>query len=595
MSDFQLSNKSKIKEKQLAFLTARAREELGIGADQMAIDRYIQTVLSIYEGRLGGPLFSPRLAERHQLPFREDVTENMEEIVADMYILTQEHNASSRFLTDSFNIVHSEKKRLISRIGNLNNLVGDLMLLSGEQASNVSYFKESFQDANALDETYTLENVTKAHIAASEGILTLGRKSTVNLSESARVAQVNGNGQPGIGHIAKKYVTIDKEGTRKEAFHFSNQFEPDLHEDPSVLLDNRPDTLFEYQWANVPHAFKQERRNYDFGWAESPETGGRLRAKIVIELDEPQTVNWLSLNPYYASNAASKMTVYSIRTSADGFDYEPLYAEKTVLNQTLNNTPQTYQLDALFDGSNVAAEANYTGQGVWSFPQRTARFIEFVLDQDQSYNEIIGQEVYRVKRDGQTLAIQIPAPEELKTAEPGEYVRTIDGERLTYSKTIEATDEGWRYAIGIRDIQVMQYQFEEKSYFVSQRYFSKEPIGKVMLYANEIIPHSYLDIVSKNNDWIVYEVSFDDTNWIRISPMHQEPLTEAFPAKILEANGAEIDLASAFQIHKELVQTADAHHLRLKITLSRPIDAGFENTTPLLEDVALKIEKRGAL
>ena len=186
---------------------------------------------------------------------------------------------------------------------------------------------------------------------------------------------------------------------------------------------------------------------------------------------------------------------------------------------------------------------------MWSFPQRTARFVEFVLDQDQSYNEIIGQEVYRVKRDGQSLAVQIPAPEELKNAEPGEYVRTIDGERLTYSKTIEATDKGWRYAIGIRDIQVMQYQFEEKSYFVSQRYFSKEPIGKVMLYANEIIPQSYLDIVSKNNDWIVYEVSFDDTNWIRISPMHQEPLTETFPAKILEVNGAGIDLASGFQIH----------------------------------------------
>ena len=92
-----------------------------------------------------------------------------------------------------------------------------------------------------------------------------------------------------------------------------------------------------------------------------------------------------------------------------------------------------------------------------------------------------------------------------------------------------------------------------------------------MLYANEIIPQSYLDIVSKNNDWIVYEVSFDDTNWIRISPMHQEPLTETFPAKILEVNGAEIDLASAFQIHKEMVQTTDPHHLRLKITISRPI------------------------
>ena len=121
MSDFQLSSKSQIKEKQLAFLTARAREELGAEAEQAAINRYIQTVLSIYEARLGGPLFLPRLVHRNQLPFREDITENMEEIVADMQILTQEHNASSRFLKDSFNIVHSEKIRLLPRIGYINN------------------------------------------------------------------------------------------------------------------------------------------------------------------------------------------------------------------------------------------------------------------------------------------------------------------------------------------------------------------------------------------------------------------------------------------------------------------------------------------
>ena len=189
----------------------------------------------------------------------------------------------------------------------------------------------------------------------------------------------------------------------------------------------------------------------------------------------------------------------------------------------------------------------------------------------------------------------MPAPEELKNKAPGEYARTTNGQMTTYKKEIEATAEGWRYTVGIRDIQIMQYGFEEKSVFVSKRYHSDEEIEKLVLYANEIIPENYQDIVSKNNDWIVYEVSFDDTNWTRISPMHHEPLNDTFPPKIIELNRAKIDLAAAFEIHKTVLYTEKAvHDVRVRITLVRPEEEGFLYTTPMVEDFALKIEKKGA-
>ena len=345
----------------------------------------------------------------------------------------------------------------------------------------------------------------------------------------------------------------------------------------------------------MPEAFKSARRYYDFEWCAGAPEGETLRLKIIVELAEAAIVNWLSLNPYYPTNAAGKMTVYSIRTSKDGFDYEPLYADKQNLNQELNNTAQTYQLDALFDRSANPSQANYTGQGVWAFPHREARFIEFVLDQNQSYTEILGQEVYYKQTPEQTLSVQVPAPEELKNKAPGEYARTTNGQMTTYKKEIEATAEGWRYTVGIRDIQIMQYGFEEKSVFVSKRYHSDEEIEKLVLYANEIIPENYQDIVSKNNDWIVYEVSFDDTNWTRISPMHHEPLNDTFPPKIIELNRAKIDLAAAFEIHKTVLYTEKAvHDVRMRITLVRPEEEGFLYTTPMVEDFALKIEKKGA-
>ena len=586
MTDFQLSSKSGIKEAQLAHLLKKAKENGG-GSEEL---------LALYDQSPGMPLFRPNVFDRGQLPFREEIIENMTDTAADLGILKKEHDTASRFLVDSFNTVHSERKRITARIQGLNNLVGDMLLFAGENNQNVVYFKESFQDATSFDAAFALDNVVKGHISPGEGILTLGRKNTRNLAEAARVSQVNGNGEAGMGHVARKFATVDREGVRTEAFHFLNEYDPEKNADASLLLDNRPDTLFEYQLVNVPQAFKTTYRNYDFGWAKGAPAGETLRLKLVVELEQVETINWISLNPYYASNAAGKLNVYSIQTSADGFDYEPLYSDKQILSQTLNNLPQTYQLDALFDGSNEAAEALYTGQGVWNFPQRQARFIEFVLDQEQAYPEIIGQEVYYRQNDEASLPVQIPEPAELAGQEPGSYIRTVDGRNVVFTKTVEATTAGWRYAIGVRDIHIMQYQFEEKSFFVSKRYETNEPISKVMLYANEIIPQSYLDIVSKNNDWITYEVSFDDTNWFPISPMHHEPLNDAFSPKILEVNSAEVDLTAAFQIHKARIKTdGPAHQIRLKVTLSRPKGAAFEDTTPILEDVALKIEKKGVL
>ena len=90
-------------------------------------------------------------------------------------------------------------------------------------------------------------------------------------------------------------------------------------------------------------------------------------------------------------------------------------------------------------------------------------------------------------------------------------------------------------------------------------------------------------------------MSFDDTNWTRISPMHHEPLNDTFPPKIIELNRAKIDLAAAFEIHKTVLYTEKAvHDVRMRITLVRPEEEGFLYTTPMVEDFALKIEKKGA-
>lgn len=231
--------------------------------------------------------------------------------------------------------------------------------------------------------------------------------------------------------------------------------------------------------------------------------GSKLRVKLVVELDQIQTINWIHVNPYYPANSTSKVNVYSIRTSKDGFEYEGLFEKEVfVINKELNETPQTYKTEDLFDTTNNPAEAKYTSQGVWGFPAREARFVEFVFDQPESYKEVIGNEAYFVQGKEQDYWTQIPKVPELNDSLPGEYIRYVNGESITYKKEIVATPDGWRYVVGLRDLNIMSYRFHEKSSFVSQRYEVDGEIGKVMLYANEKIPESYLTEIAKNNDWV---------------------------------------------------------------------------------------------
>ena len=193
MSDFNLSHKSEIKERQLDFLSKKASDILSIGAEEQDIDGLVQQIEDIYQDKLGTPLFEKRRAERHQLPFREDFENNMTEVREDVSILSDEHHRSSVFLKDSFNEIHSEKKRLTARINRLNSLASDLSLITGEDDVNTIYAKESFQDADAMDESFAIDSVSKADIHTGEGILTLKRSENKNLSESARVVHLSGN------------------------------------------------------------------------------------------------------------------------------------------------------------------------------------------------------------------------------------------------------------------------------------------------------------------------------------------------------------------------------------------------------------------
>lgn len=594
MNDYNIEKQSQANRKKLDFIVRYLKEVISENNENISEEQFQEEALEIFHSISNKPLYQNRKIERDEIPFEEDFKEDMLTIKTDLDILNDENKLHSEFLRDSFNSVHSEKKRIMQRINTLNSLTGDMFLLTDTENKNTHYITESFNDSSALDTDFSVDGISKGSIQSQEGVLTLERTSSKNLSSDARISHITGNGEAGIGQIARKTSTIDRQGQVSEGYRFLNEEDELMHTRIEDILDDRPDTLFEYQMVNVPSEFKKNRRFYDFDWAKGEVEGETLRLKIVVELSKEESINWLTFMPYYPDNSSGRLLIHSIRTSVDGFDYQPLYKD-TVLDKHINITPQTYRIGDIFTGETNEDEGFYQGRGVWSFPERKARFVEFVVDQKESYKENIGQAVYYLMSKSQTYPIQIEEPHELKDLKPGRYARTIENEVVEYIKTIEATREGWRYAIGIRDINIMQFSFNEKSEFISKRYELPRNAQKLTLNSKEIIPESYLDIVTRNNDWIQYEVTFDDVNWHRISPLHHEPLSENFPPKIIEVNRSLVDLTNSFQVHKKLISTETPKHFRFRVSLHRPTAEGYETTTPMLEELAFKIEMEDEL
>ena len=579
---------SQILDKQKLYLYGKAKEKMGSAATEVELQSYVNEAIRFYYKNLGKPLFQARKAEAGQLPFIEEYEENNKEIDEDLNILFAELDIITRYLVEYFNYAQAEQKRITNMVQGINGLVGDLQLLSEENMPDTSYMKESFTGYDLVETNMTVEE-NRAQIATQEGILTLKRVGVINRSVEGKVRQVEGNGTAGTAHLVRRLGLDDN---NEIEYKFVSEQTP--NDEVEAIIDGSPDSIFEYQMVNVPESFKEQGRRYDFEWAKGDKNEDVLRAKIVIELTTAEDINWININPYYPPNSTGRLNVYSIRTSEDGFEYKGLYSDGVyVLNSDLNTTPQSYRLDDLFTGSNNFDNSKFAGQGVWSFPTRKAKFIEIVLDQTGSYTELIGQEAYYKRNKNTTTWTRIrkqEVPENIVQGKTGTYSSDSTTE---IKKVIEAT-EGWRYVIGLRDIQVMSYEFVETSEYVSKAFTVSENdvISELILYANEKIPESYLEKIATTNDWIRYYVSFDDITWTEISPMHRQPVAdkESFPPKIISINGNEADVDKVFELYRtNLTMKENPKQVRMKIILSRPKDDGVNTTTPIVEDYAIKI------
>lgn len=188
--------------------------------------------------------------------------------------------------------------------------------------------------------------------------------------------------------------------------------------------------------------------------------------------------------------------------------------------------------------------------------------------------------------------IRIPStdvPEDVISGQIGKY--PIDKNQYII-KDID-TMYGWRYAIGIKDINAYNHKFAEKSEMITKPFITNKPIASVSLYSNEVIPEIFLQDLANANEWIQYYISIDDIHWYRISPSHHQSIAGNinFPPKVYKINSKEVIEDKVEHPEYSYIYTEeDVYSIRLKIILRRPtnIDSA-DGYTPILEDYSLRV------
>ncbi len=594
---FNTDLKSKIIELQYTYLFNRIYAQFENALSMEEMTSIVTQTIQRYYVNLGRPLLIKRYAEENHLPFIEEYVDIIDEIVADVTILYGELEKVGDGLADHFNYAQSERLRLANRIKSIASGANDLNLLANETTKNSLYIRDSFIDQSGTDPSLVMG--IPAQISTREGIVTLARTETLNRSNQSIIKLLQGDGEAGTFHIVERAnVQTPDSQFDSTATYLSDQTP---NNDPNALLDGRPDTIFEYQSIQLDLASTMiATKGYDLQWAKDIDPNDTLRLKIIVDLGQATNINWININPYYPKNSVGKILVYSIRTSEDGFDYKPLYDNGDfTLNAELNTTPQTYRQDDIFDGSNDFSASKFSGQGVWSFATRLSRYVEFVFDQNESYSELVGHTYYEKvtttvdPTSGQSKEITVRVPESSvsESIAHGAIGKYVLNSTQFIRKGIE-TFKGQRFSIGLRDMNIMSYQFSEKSELITRKFTLDKPIKEVMLYTNEKIPDVFLQDLTKANDWIQYYISFDDVNWNAISPIHRSPVNGiTFPPKIYELNSTNLDAQSSLQLYKGYVMTAQPPtSVRLKMVISRPTNIfNASSFTPIVEDYALRL------
>jgi hypothetical protein len=263
------------------------------------------------------------------------------EVLDDLTIIFTELENVETLTLANFNYITTEANRLTSRLKSVSSKLGDFVLYSLNPSKDAIFFKDSFNDVSKIDMNSPLLNTKQCEINQTEGIITLPidkNKDSLVLIKELPIINPNSNGVKGNNQ------------------ELGTSFNGNI----SVLLDNNPDTWFEYERVIV-------------GTSDDKQP---LILDMTINLGTPNVVNSIRINP---NNFGTKtvIKIEDIRTSLDGEVYTSIKDDIPIAGFTSQDEENIFHL--------APSTSKFAGQGLYTFTPRKVKYIHFVLKQTEPY------------------------------------------------------------------------------------------------------------------------------------------------------------------------------------------------------------------
>lgn len=235
------------------------------------------------------------------------------------------------------------------------------------------------------------------------------------------------------------------------------------------------------------------------------ETNKPLVLDITIALEEISVINHININPINFGTP-NPIKVVTIETSKDGSDYSSIKDEVPLKDFVSEDEKEEFDLSP--------ATSKFSGQGFYTFLPRKVQYVHIVMEQHTPYT-----------------------------------INTNNGTRL-------------RYAIGIRDINIVGRKFQSEGSLVSTPFTSSKEIRKVSLWASENPTEE--SVLADLKHFVSHD---DGASWLPIQPQLR--------------SGSDIpEIVNFNNISDNSIETTEpVTTLRHKISMKRNKDAFKGNVT----------------
>ncbi len=499
-------------------------------------------------GVLTPSLQVPRIG-KDDLLIREEIEEPVDQASVDVRLADEQLAVLRDLSLQIFNLCQAERLGLSQRLLEVTSLTDAFRLWVSDSDPNFIWCGDTFNDLSKVDPS------SSAFVDPRTGTVTLRSDRNNSLTPFITAAfldrEISQGGLPGnnLEIRAPGKVAFTGDYPAPEPLLFQ-----DLSPSPDQLVniwDGQPDTWFEWERYFIPvpqrtiqagNAFvydpsgKPNRRIPKLAnwrcylqWPGDPQVDTGLRRKghpiaffketdrrplrlgIEVILDEPRVVSWIQLTPLV--HAGKYPIVEQIIISNDGENWRPLLREPTTLHPRMNRGIDFTRLGL--------STSNFEGIGIWTLPNVPVRYVKVILRQDQEYECPLGvSHTFYIKQGkrakGPILVFGSPnaVPREGQDLTDFADTPTKTKKRLKVRHDIF---QGFRQAIGIRDLLLEERLFQPESQLLSLPFTLDRPVKAVSLLTTEQIPEEWGE-----GDWISYEVSADGNRWDALIPQRGE-------------------------------------------------------------------------